>query len=207
MPTQESFWDRQADSYAKKPVKDMAAYERKLEWTRAYLSSDDRILEAGCGTGSTALLLAKDVAYITAIDISERMIEIANDKQKKAGIDNITFKKATLDTDTSEPAAFDAVLAFSFLHLLDDPGAAVRRIYELVKPGGVFISKTVCLRGKAGLWPVLIKGMQIVGYAPNVTYLDAQRIETLITEAGFEIEETADFPGSLTSRFVIARKP
>lgn len=207
MPTQESFWNRQAESYSKKPIKDMAAYERKLERTRAYLSPGDRILEAGCGTGSTALLLAKDVAHITAIDISSRMIGIAEDKRQKAGVDTVAFKTATLDLDSLETASFDAVLAFSFLHLLDDPGAAIRRIYDLVKPGGVFISKTVCLGEKAGFWPVLIKGMQIVGYAPSVTYLKARQIDTLVADAGFDIVETADYPGSMTSRFVVARKP
>ncbi len=207
MPTQESFWDRQADSYAKKPIKDMPAYERTLERTRAYLSPADHVLEAGCGTGSTALLLATDVAHITAIDVSSRMIEIASDKREKAGVGSVAFRKATLDDASLETASFEAVLAFSFLHLLDDPGAAIRRIHDLLKPGGVFISKTVCLGGKVGLWPLLIKGMQIVGYAPHVTYLDAERIETLVAEAGFDILETADYPGSLTSRFVVARKP
>ena len=52
------FWDRLAKRYARMPVADQAAYETKLEKTRAFLRPDSRVLEFGCGTGSTAILHA-----------------------------------------------------------------------------------------------------------------------------------------------------
>ena len=55
------FWDGIAEKYAKRPISDMAAYEYTLGRTRSYLKPEDQVLELGCGTGSTALLLAGDV--------------------------------------------------------------------------------------------------------------------------------------------------
>ena len=52
------FWDRHAKGYAKRPVPDEAAYQRKLKMTQDYLTPDMEVLELGCGTGTTALIHA-----------------------------------------------------------------------------------------------------------------------------------------------------
>ena len=64
------FWDRIAPKYAKSPVRDQQAYEATLARTRSYLGAEDKVLELGCGTGSTALILADAVAEYTATDLS-----------------------------------------------------------------------------------------------------------------------------------------
>jgi ubiquinone/menaquinone biosynthesis C-methylase UbiE len=53
---------------------------KTLDCTRKHLSASDNVLEVGCGTGTTALLLAPSVKQITASDISSRTIEIAREK-------------------------------------------------------------------------------------------------------------------------------
>ena len=58
MPPSSKFWDRIAARYARKPVADEAAYRRKLAVTRDYLAPDMDVLEFGCGTGSTAIVLS-----------------------------------------------------------------------------------------------------------------------------------------------------
>ena len=55
------------------------------------LPETDHILEVGCGTGSTALLLAADVAHVTASDISGNMIRIAMEKASTEGVANVSF--------------------------------------------------------------------------------------------------------------------
>ena len=74
------FWDRAARKYAASPIKDMAAYEYTLERTRAYLAPTDHVLELGCGTGTTAVRLAEEVAQYRCTDVSPEMIRIARDK-------------------------------------------------------------------------------------------------------------------------------
>ena len=75
------FWDRTSRKYAASAILDRAGYERTLDRTRALLGSGDRVLELGCGTGTTALLLADDVQHYLATDISAGMIAIANEKR------------------------------------------------------------------------------------------------------------------------------
>ena len=55
MQTATRFWGKTAGRYAKMPIRYAEAYEYALERTRSYLAKTDRVLELGCGTGSTAL--------------------------------------------------------------------------------------------------------------------------------------------------------
>ena len=64
------FWDKIAEKYAKRPIADEAAYQRKLAVTRDYFRPDMEVLEFGCGTGTTAINHAPYVKHIRATDIS-----------------------------------------------------------------------------------------------------------------------------------------
>jgi len=201
------FWDKTADKYAKKPIKDMESYERTLDRTREQLAPGDRVLELGCGTGTTALLLAPSVAHLRATDISPRMIEIARGKAAEQGVKNVDFACATVADGGFEKESFDAVLAFNLLHLLEDLPGAVRRVHELLKPGGRFVSKTVCLGEQTRLWGLLLGVMKPLGLAPPVFVRTIADVEGAITGAGFEILETGRYGTSLPTHFVVARKP
>ena len=215
MITAESFWDKAAARYAKSPVKDMTAYNQTLDRTRAWLSVSDRVLEVGCGTGTTALILAEKVREIVASDISAKMIEIARGKAEAQGVSNVDFRQGTLEASPLDGGSlgegpYDVVTAYNFLHLLKDPAAAVARIRGVLKPEGLFISKTVCLAGFS-LWKrllirLLIPVMQLFGKAPYVSFMSVKDVERCISEAGFEILETGDYPASPPCRFIVARK-
>ena len=97
MNTSPKFWDKIANRYAKSPIKDEAAYQRKLEVTREYFTPDAVVFEFGCGTGSTALAHAPFVKQILATDISPRMIEIAKQKANAADITNVTFAVSAIE--------------------------------------------------------------------------------------------------------------
>lgn len=85
------FWNKVADGYAKQPIADEAAYQKKLQVTREYFQPSMNVLELGCGTGSTAIAHAPYVQHIQAIDFSSNMIEIAQAKADAQNIQNITF--------------------------------------------------------------------------------------------------------------------
>ena len=110
------FWDRVAQKYTKSPIADMDVYTYTLERTRSYLSPSDNILEVGCGTGSTALLLAGDVRQITASDLSSNMIKIASEKAQDQGISNVKFVTAELFDSAIETGPYDSVLALNLLY-------------------------------------------------------------------------------------------
>lgn len=201
-----TFLDRTAARYAKSPIKNMEAYEHTMARTRSYLREGDHVLEIGAGTSSTAILLAPLVKRYTASDISVEMVGIGREKVWNAGLKNLDVVQAEADAETIGTPPYDAVLAYNLLHLLEDMNAGATQAYAQLKPGGYFISKTVCLRGKWYLRPV-IWAMQAVGKAPFVAFLSGTDVEHVIAAAGFELVETDTHPAGGISRFVVARKP
>ena len=202
-----AFWDRLADGYAAKPVKDPKAYEHTLARARSHLSAQDRVLEIGCGTGTTALALADGVSSIHGTDISSRMIEIARDKARDQNVTNAGFAAVDADVLALPDGAPTAVLAFNLLHLLDDPAETVRQIFQTLPTGGTFISKTVCLGGQAWLFAPLIGLLRLFGKAPKVHMITVEAMDRMVRQAGFDIVETGTFPARPASRFIVARKP
>ncbi len=208
-----SFWDKAAPKYALSPIADPAAYEYTLGRTRNYLQPGDHVLELGCGTGSTALLLAPHVKQITAMDLSPGMLTIARSKTDEAGVTNLTF----VESDTVPATGrYDVVMGFSLFHLVPDMEARFAAINALLPEGGYFISKTACLKdagdGLTGRLKTLmirlaIPVMQLFGKAPYVRRFSARELEAAVTGAGFEIVESGNHPkGPPPSHYIVARK-
>lgn len=202
----QDFWNKIARKYAARPIGNPQAYEATLDRVRAHLSPQDHVLELGCGTASTALLLAPNVARYTATDYAAQMVEIGREKLIAQGVDNITLNQGTALAPELPDAGFDAVLGFNLYHLLDDLDAGVAAAHRLVRPGGMFISKSICLGPYSPFRP-LVAVLRLMGKAPPLKFLSVQRLEHAITNAGFEILETGDYPARPRARFIVARKP
>ncbi len=202
------FWDRIARKYAKDPIADMAGYERTLEETRRYLKASDSVFEFGCGTGTTALRLAPSVGHLTATDISNEMIAIAREKAAAAGVTNTSFEVATPNALTLPEQSFDVALGFNVLHLVAAREAALRGVHRVLKPGGVFVSKTPCLSEMNPAIRLVVPLMQAIGQAPYVAFFSADELERAIVDAGFEIIERArhGVKGKDVRPFFVARK-
>ena len=206
LPTPSRFWDRRAAEYAKKPVPDADAYERTLDRVRAHLTPNDRVLELGCGTGTTALRLAASAREILATDYSAEMIAIATEKARTESLSHVRFRRCTPDDAELGAMSFDVVMAMNLLHLIDDVPALLRRIHELVRPGGLFISKTPCVGDQGLTVRVMIPLMRAAGIAPYVTFVTELSLSADIAQAGFELQETGMYPKKSRSFFVVARK-
>ncbi len=200
------FWDKVAEKYAKQPIEDEAAYQKKLAITRDYLRPDMDVLEIGCGTGSTAILHAPYVKHIRAIDFSANMVAIAKAKAKAKHIDNVTFEQATIEDLNSPDQSLDAVLGLSILHLLRDKEAAIARVYQMLKPGGIFVTSTVCI-GDTMSWFKLIAPIgRFLGIFPFVQVLTAQALADSLIQAGFELDYQWQ-PSKGKAVFIVAKKP
>lgn len=184
------FWNKAARKYAKSPIADMAGFDRTLARTRELLPPGARVLELGCGTGTTALRLADAAESYLATDISSEMIAIANEKRAGAAQDGALpeFRQATARDLAREGTRYDAVLGFNYLHLAGDVREALGDIRSLLTPGGIFISKTPCLGDMNPLIGLAIPVMRLFGKAPSsVASMTAASLAEAIRAAGFEI--------------------
>jgi 2-polyprenyl-3-methyl-5-hydroxy-6-metoxy-1,4-benzoquinol methylase len=203
----EKFWDKAAEGYAKKPVADEEIYQKKLAETQSFFSPDMRVLEFGCGTGSTAVHHAPHVRHIDAIDISENMLEIGRGKAKEADIDNIVFSRGTLTEFNADAGSFDAVLGLNVIHLLPDRMAVLAEVSRILKPDGVFVSSTVCLGNSYLRFIKLVAPLgRLFGLMPDVFVLTEDELASEITSAGLTIERRWRHGTNDIDVFVIARK-
>lgn len=204
MAASAKFWDKIAAKYATRPVADEAAYQHKLAMTRELLRPDMEVLEIGCGTGSTAITHAPHVAHIRAVDISEKMIAIAKAKAAEAGVANMTFDVAEIGTLSVPEGSVDVVLALSVLHLLEDKQAAMGRIRQMLKPGGLFISSTTCLGDTMAWFKYIVPIGRLLGQMPFVEVFTSDHLQDAIRSAGFDIEQAWQ-PAKGKALFLIAR--
>lgn len=202
------FWDRTSRKYAKAAIGDQAGYERTLDRTRALLGPDDRVLELGCGTGTTALRLAGDVQRYLATDISAEMIAIAKEKSAADPVPVLEFRTATAEALSHEAATFDAVLGFNYLHLVRDLPGTLRSIHTLLVAEGLFISKTPCVKDMNPFIRLAVPAMRAIGKAPYVTVFRETELSQHIRAAGFDIlaSESHATRGNDNRPYIVARK-
>ncbi len=199
------FWDRISKRYSKQPIADQASYMKKLEITREYLQPDMEVLEIGCGTGSTAIIHAPYVKHIHAIDISSKMIAIAQSKADAKSIGNISFEQLRIDELDVQDQTLDVVLGLSILHLLENKEEVIAKVYKMLKSGGIFVSSTVCLEDSMHWLKVIAPFAKLLGLMPLVKFFTKEELQACLSDAGFAIEYSWQ-PGKDKAVFLVARK-
>jgi 2-polyprenyl-3-methyl-5-hydroxy-6-metoxy-1,4-benzoquinol methylase len=210
MPTPDPvFWDRLAERYAAKPVDDPDAFERKIAVTRALIEPGDTVLNIGCGTGSLCLRLSDLGADLHGLDLSPEMIRIARSKLDAAGARGITFHVGAFDEGfrVFDDGSLDVVMAYSLLHLLPDRAAGLRRMRQLLKPGGHFVSSTVTLGNSWVPYRLLLAGMRLVGKAPFVAIVSTDTLKRELADAGFVDIQSPEVGAAGIITFLTARAP
>jgi arsenite methyltransferase len=209
MTDQALFWNGIAEKYARTPVENPAAFDRKIELTKAGMRPEHQLLEIGCGTGSLALRLAPSAAHIHGLDISQEMVRIAREKVASAGVDNITFHVGPFDDSFTAfaPESFDGICAYSILHLMEDRPAALARMFSLLKPGGFFASSTATLGESLVPYRPILAVARALGKAPMVKVLRKTTLEAEVRTAGFVDVQQPDVGAERTIAFMLATKP
>lgn len=110
----------------------------------AYLHKSSRCLELGCGDGVHSAKYAKKVKNLSVLDISNSLISLAKKRISGLRIDNIGFTVGSvLDADDIyDSGKFDRVISQRCLINLPTwryQKNAIRKIHDLIKPGGLFL--------------------------------------------------------------------
>ena len=205
----EKFWDRLAGNFDQESDDSAQPYNKTIEKTKKYLNAGDIVMDYGCATGGSSLQIAGYVKEVHGVDISSKMIAAATSKAAGCNLENVEFSKTTIFDERYQQGSFDVILAFNILHLLEDTPVVLQRITQLLKPGGVMISETACLREKALLDRLIFLLLTLVtkiGIIPYVKFFSTSELEDSITKGGLRIIETDRLTNSPMSYFIVAKK-
>lgn len=110
-----------------------------LGFARFHRWRDRRVLDMGCGIGTDTLSFASCGAFVDAVDISPKSLEIARKRAVAMGVDGqIQFIEGNIEDLDIHERRYDLVYSFGVIHHTPNPRAAVETALRLVKPGGVF---------------------------------------------------------------------
>ena len=208
----QSFWDKQAKTYENNERKFDPLFKEVLAKTKKFLNPNDQVLDFGCASGTKTLELAGGVRHLHGLDYSAEMVKEANKKKKEANVMNCSFSQGTIFTNNIDKEAFDKIISYGVIHLLEeDKERVIQRIYELLKPGGLFISTTPCLKERMSLKTKLeffaFMFIKKLGIFPlHLNMFKNNHVERLITNQGFKIVESKEIFHGITMSFIVAKK-
>jgi ubiquinone/menaquinone biosynthesis C-methylase UbiE len=160
------------------------------------LQPGQRILELAAGPGDTGFMAAELVnpgGTLLSTDVAEPMLEIARERAQKLGIENVDFKQLDLQWIDLEAASVDAALCRWGLMFAPDPGAALRELRRVLRPGGR-AALAVWAEPDRNPWATIpTRALVELGHAeppdpsaPGMFALaDADRLRGLLENAGF----------------------
>jgi ubiquinone/menaquinone biosynthesis C-methylase UbiE len=99
----------------------------------------ERVLDAGSGTGHTALAFAPHVGHVVALDLADAMLAQGRRLATERGIANVTFRRGDIEELDEPDGAFDVVTSRYSAHHYPHPRRALAEIARVLKPGGVFL--------------------------------------------------------------------
>ena len=199
----------------------------------AQLQPGEIVLDLGSGGGIDVILSAKRVgpagkAY--GLDMTDEMLALARENQKKAGIENVEFLKGAIENIPLPDNSVDVIISNCVINLSGDKDRVLREAFRVLKPGGRFAISDVVVRGEVPadirksmeLWVGCIAGaleeyeyrdklyaagFESVDIEPTRVY-KIEEAREFLASAGLNVERVAPLiDGKFISAFVRAAKP
>jgi ubiquinone/menaquinone biosynthesis C-methylase UbiE len=199
----------------------------------AELKPGEIVLDLGSGGGIDVLLSAKRVgptgkAY--GLDMTDEMLALARENQKKASIANVEFLKGEIEHIPLPDNSVDVIISNCVINLSGDKDQVLREAFRVLKPGGRFAVSDVAVKGEVPaevrknveLWIGCIAGalrdteyagkLSAAGFAdieiePTRVY-DVEDARQFLSAQGIDVDAIApQVAGKFMSAFVRARKP
>lgn len=164
----------------------------RLEWinARAPLAGKN-VIDVGCGGGILTESMARKGATVTGIDLGEKALKVADLHSLESGV-AVRYKLiAAEDMAEQEAGQYDVVTCMEMLEHVPDPGAIVRAVAKMVKPGGHVFFSTLNRNPKAYLFAV-IGAEYILRMLPKGThdyekFITPSELSQYIRSAGLEV--------------------
>ncbi|MEZ4332302.1 MAG: class I SAM-dependent methyltransferase [Myxococcota bacterium] len=167
---------------------------------RAAVRPGERVIDVGCGCGSTSLELVRRGARVFGVDVSEPMLALA--KQRAAGLEGIAFKRADAAV---QPLTPDHELVFSRFGVMffADPVAAFRNLRTGLTPEGRLCF--VCWQAMSDNAWMATAGQAVMAFLPKpaeapdprapgpFAFADRDHLHGILARAGFESIGIEDF--------------
>jgi SAM-dependent methyltransferase len=96
-----------------------------------------RVLDLGCGDGTTAIPAARAGAEVLGVDIAANLVAAGNERAAELGLDNVRFEQGDAgDLNGIEDGAFDLTLSVFGAMFSPRPGDVAREMVRVTRPGG-----------------------------------------------------------------------
>jgi SAM-dependent methyltransferase len=199
----------------------------------AELGSGETVLDLGSGGGIDVLLSARRVGpsgKAFGLDMTDEMLALARENQRKAGVDNVEFLKGEIEAIPLADDSVDVIISNCVINLSADKDKVFAEAFRVLRPGGRFAVSDVVVRGEVPaelrksveLWIGCVAGaleegeyrgklakagFEAVELEPTRVYRTEDAREFLDRE-GIDVAAIASLvDGKFMSAFVRARKP
>jgi len=188
----EQQFDRVAAAYATSPIH---ALGPDLDWMAEALAPDPGavVLDLGTGAGHAALRVARQVARVTAVDLSEAMLATARRLAVERGIDNLTTIRADVAALPFPDGTFDGAISRYSSHHWHDPAAALAEAARTVRPGGRFVLIDTVAPADPAL-DTFVNALELLRDASHGRDVPVSGWRAAFQAAGFRVDALREWP-------------
>src|SRR5262245_10672961 len=168
------------------------------------LEAGQTVLDLGSGGGIDVLISARQVGptgKVYGLDMTDEMVALARENQRKAGATNVEFLKGTIEAIPLADNSVDVIISNCVINLSNDKDAVLREAFRVLKPGGRFAVSDVVVRDEV---PADVRRSMELWVGCIAGALEEREYAAKLKAAGFGDVEIEPWPPRVVDRFASA---